>query len=236
MLKLAFKENDLDTAHLYLNLQNSAKISRLVPSVIDITSRFQPERKRVENFIKRIYKKFYNADISVDYPVLMSVRDANGKIMAALGIRYACSENLFLEQYTQAPIDHILSTPRSQIVEIGNLASAGRGASVFLFAALSSYLKNKDIQIAAMTGTESLHRSFEKMGIHMRKICDADIKSLKGVKDNWGSYYDAHPRVIYGLVEEGVERFKEALGAEFKACRPRLYPRLHYISKHSNHN
>ena len=158
MLTLRYEENNLNTANLYLKEKRTAKISTLNPTVVSITGMFEPERARVEAFIKDIYKKSYGAEIQVDYPVLMSVRNANGDILAAVGFRYADKAPLFLEHYTHQPINTILSCLRSEIVEIGNLASDGNGASIFLFAALASYLNNKKIRYATITGTDFLHR------------------------------------------------------------------------------
>ncbi|MCB9982187.1 MAG: thermostable hemolysin [Rhodospirillales bacterium] len=228
MLKLRYQENDLNTANLYLQEGRTRRVSPLKPSVVSITGLFEPDRRRVEDFIKAIYKKSYDADIEVSYPVLMSVRNASGDILAAVGFRYAEDEALFLEHYTQEPIETLLNCPREKIVEIGNLASAGQGASAFLFAALASYLNNKDIRYATITGTDFLHRYFERAGLEPRKICDADIKSVQQDGQNWGSYYDTQPRVLVGSVETGVKRLKTMLGAEFEDCRPRLFPRLHY--------
>ena len=150
MLKLSYQENDINTANLYLQQSQVERISKLLPSVVSITGLFAPERKRVESFIKQVYAKSYGADISVDYPMLMSVQNTEGKILAAVGFRYAEKESLFLENYTEKPIEEVLKTKRSRIVEIGNLASAGKGASIFLFAALSSYLNSKDIEYASI--------------------------------------------------------------------------------------
>ncbi|MGH1398003.1 MAG: thermostable hemolysin [Alphaproteobacteria bacterium] len=189
---------------------------------------FDPERERVEEFIKAIYKQSYNADIQVEYPILMSVRNADNDILAAVGFRYAAQEPLFLERYTAQPIECILECFRGEIVEIGNLASAGQGASAFLFAALASYLNNKNIRYAAITGTDFLHRYFERIGLKPRKLCDASIEAVQSVGQNWGTYYDTQPRVLIGSVETGVKRLKATLGAEFEECRPRLFPRLHF--------
>lgn len=228
MLKLSYHENNINTANLYLNEGRVSKISALIPSVINITGMFEAERERVEDFIKAIYKQSYDADIEVHYPVLMSVRNGDNDILAAVGFRYAQYEPLFLEQYTAQPIENVLECNRHEIVEIGNLASAGQGASIFLFAALASYLKNKNIRYATVTGTDFLHNYFEKIGLKPHKICDADISALPQDKQKWGSYYDTQPRVLAGSVENGVKRLKAAFGAEFEDCRPRLYPRLHY--------
>lgn len=227
MLKLRIRENDVNTANLYLREGRVAKISSLSPSVIDITGLFAPERRRVEDFIKTVYKDSYGADIGVHYPLLMSVRNENGEILAAVGIRFAQREALFLEQYVGQPLENILRCPRAEIAEIGNLASAGQGASIFLFAALASYLHYKNIRYAAVTGTDFLHRYFEKLGLDPLEICEADIGALQSDGQSWGSYYDAGPRVLAGSVETGVKKLKSALGAEFEDCRPRLYPRLH---------
>jgi hypothetical protein len=228
MLTLRFEENNLNTANLYLQGSRATKVSALSPAIINITGLFEPERQRVEDFIKAIYKQSYNADIAVDYPILMSIRNADNAILAAVGFRYAGREALFLEKYAAAPIDTILNCPRSEIVEIGNLASAGQGASVFLFAALASYLNNKNIRYATITGTDFLHKYFKRAGLNPRKICDADIAAVQEDGQSWGSYYDTHPRVLVGAVDMGVKCLKATLGARFEDCRPRLFPRLHY--------
>ena len=158
----------------------------------------------------------------------MSVLNVDNDILAAVGFRYAKDEPLFLEQYTKTPIEAVLGCARHEIVEIGNLASAGQGASVFLFAALASYLNNKNIHYAAVTGTDFLHRYFKKIGLKPRKICDAHVKAVGCEGQNWGTYYDTQPRVLVGSIETGIKRLKDSLGAEFEDCRPRLYPRLHY--------
>jgi hypothetical protein len=234
VLKLRYQENNINTANLYLQEGRTRRVSPLTPSVVSITGLFEPERKRVEDFIKAIYKQSYDADIEVTYPVLMSVRNADGDILAAVGFRYAKDEPLFLEHYTQAQIETILNCPRHEIVEIGNLASAGQGASAFLFAALASYLNNRGIRYAAITGTDFLHGYFERVGLKPRKLCEADISAVQGDTQNWGSYYDTQPRVLIGSVETGVKRLKSMLGAEFEDCRPRLFPRLHYKKEDRN--
>jgi len=228
MLTLRYEENNLNTANLYLKENRTSKISVLSPAVISITNMFEPERSRVEDFIKAKFKHSYNADINVDYPILMSVRNEYDDILAAVGFRYAKDESLFLEHYTGKPIDEILNCSRGDIVEIGNLASAGQGASVFLFATLASYLNNKNIRYAAITGTDFLHRYFERTGMKPHKICNADIAAVKEDGQSWGSYYDTQPRVLIGSVDTGIKRLKLTLGAKFEDCRPRLFPRLHY--------
>ena len=228
MLKISFQENNINTANLYMMERPLVRVSPLSPSVIDINGILSPDRERVENFIKNVYRDKYGANINIDYPVLMSVRNAQGDILAALGFRYAGQEALFLEKYTQKPIEHFAGAQREQIVEIGNLASAGHGASIFLFAALASYLNNKNIKYATITGTNYLHGYFKRIGLNPQEICRADIQAVSYDGQQWGTYYDTQPRVLIGSVQNSVKRLKKVLGMKFEDCRPRLYPRLHY--------
>lgn len=227
-MKLAYCENNVNTANLYLQGRRIAKISALNPAVVNITNTYTDERVRVENFIKDIYKRNYNADIQVHYPVLMSVRNAQDEILAAAGFRYAAAQPLFLEQYVGMPLENILHCPRERIVEIGNLASGGQGASIFLFAALASYLNYKNISYAAVTGTDFLHRYFKNIGLEPHEICNADVKAIACDGQNWGSYYDTRPRVLVDTLAQSIHCLERAVGAYFEVCDPAFISRLHY--------
>ncbi|NCC23009.1 MAG: hypothetical protein EOM26_11210 [Alphaproteobacteria bacterium] len=228
MLELAYRENDLNTATLSLREELTAKISRLSPKVINISGLCSPGRAEVERFIEDVYAQSYGAKITVSYPTLMSVHDETGAILAAVGFRYAARESLFLEHYTGAPVEELLQSRRERIVEIGNLASAGGGASIFLFAALASYLHNNGIEYATATGTGFLHRYFRQLGLAPKKLCEAELAAVARDGQDWGTYYDTKPRVLAGSVDKGVRRLEKALGVHFEDHRPRLFPRLHY--------
>lgn len=220
-------------ARLLLDGRMLRRFTPLLPSVIDITSRLAPERARVEAFIRDIYRKSYNADISVRYPTLMSVRNRDGEILAAAGFRLAREEPLFLEQYTRAPIEDVLTVRigqdvlRHDVTEIGNLASQGKGASVFLFAAIASYLLAQGARFAAVTGTDQLHRRFEMMGLAPTVICDAQRNLLNSEQKSWGSYYDTQPRVLAGSLESSMCQLNKILGAAYQENGVTLFPRLH---------
>jgi hypothetical protein len=225
---LHYQENNVNTADLYLEENCIAKLSTLVPSTISITQFFEPDRNRVERFIQDVYKTNYDANISVEYPILMSVRNAKDEILAALGIRYAANETLFLEQYLNSPIETYLDGDRKEIIEIGNLASAGKGASAFLFAALAAYLNHQGVKFASVTGTRFLHSYFKRIGLNPKEIGCADMAKVNGANSNWGTYYDTQPRVLVGGVQTGLKRLKTMMGAEFRTCPMPLFPRLHY--------
>lgn len=228
MLNLAYSENGLQTGHLSFRKDGMLSALRAKPSTVSIVPAFSKDREAVERFITDIYTKAYGAHIHVHYPVLMSVRDEAGQILAATGFRPAVNEPLFLEQYLDAPVEQVLQTPRSQIVEIGNLASDGGGASLYLFAALAAYLNYKSFTQAVVTSTDFLERRFRQMGLQPKRQAKADPSLLLSDGENWGTYYDTEPHVISGSVEQGYKRLQKQLGAIYTDCRPRLFPRLHY--------
>lgn len=234
MYALDFKEDSKFTAQLVFDKDIMQRLTSLAPSVIDITPRFAPDRLRVESFIRDIYYRSYNADIAVTYPTLMSVRNTDGKILAAAGFRPARDEELFLEQYTQKPIEAVISNlygkniARDEIAEIGNLTSSGHGASIFLFAAIASYLLHLGIPYATVTGTDQLHKRFKSMGLNPHMVCNASLEKLKNEQKSWGSYYDTQPRVLAGSLEDSMHQLNAKLGAEYQENGITLFPRLHH--------
>lgn len=228
MLNLAYSENGLQTGQLSFKKDSLLSGLRAKASTVSIVPAFSKDREAVEKFITDIYARAYGTRIHVHYPVLMSVRDEAGNILAATGFRPASDEPLFLEQYLNAPVQDVLKTPRAQIVEIGNLASDGGGASLYLFAALAAYLNYKGFSQAVVTSTDFLERRLGQMGLQPKRHAKADPALLLSEGENWGSYYETQPHVISGSVAQGYKRLQRQLGAEYTDCRPRLFPRLHY--------
>jgi hypothetical protein len=231
MLNLDYQENGRSTGTL--SMSNGFWLGRLnaKPSIVSIVPAFAKDRQAVENFITDIYVKVYGAQIGVHYPTLMSVSDEDGNIMAALGFRNAAQETLFLEQYLKHPVEEILDTPRASITEIGSLASAGGGASLFLFAALSAYLHGKNQSHAVVTGTDFLERRLRTLGLKPTRLAPANPDLLLQKDEDWGSYYNTAPHVLAGDISSGYERLQKVLGATYTQNRSRLLPRLHYKDK-----
>lgn len=234
MHTLTFRRNGNNLAELAFDSITLKRVTPLEPTIIDISSQFAPERLKAEMFIADIYRRNYNARIRVTYPTLMSVRNGDGHILAAVGYRRASEEPLFLEQYTKEPIENVMSriygqpVHRDEIGEIGNLASEGRGASVFLFAAIASYLLRQGIRYATVTGTRLLHRRFATMGLQPHTICDASLSALTQAHGEWGTYYDTAPRVLAGSLEHSMDKLNATLGAVYSENGERLFPRLHF--------
>lgn len=227
MFKLDYQENGLSTGTLSLNEALWTGRLSARPSVVSILPFFTRERQAVEDFIINTYAKAYGANIGVHYPTLMSVRDEQGNILAALGFRYAKDEPLFLEQYLKCPVEHILGVERNGITEIGNLASAGGGASLFLFAALAAYLNNKGQSHAVITGTSFIEKRLRAFGLKPRRLANADPSLLLSQNEDWGSYYDTDPHVLAGEIKAGYVRLQKVMGAAY-TDKTVLLPRLHY--------
>ena len=229
MIELCYREHQTDIANLYLKKKQVARISDLAPSIVKITYRDEADYGSVKEFIQNIYKHSYGAEIDVTYPTLMSVCNEDGEILSAVGFRCADEGDLFLEQYTKEAVEKKLACSRCEIVEIGNLASAGKGASIFLFAALAAYLDSKGVRYAAITGTGFLHRYFKRIGLNPYKICDADVSAVENDGQSWGTYYDTRPRVLIGSLETGVQRLSSMLGAKFETCCSGSCPQFSYM-------
>lgn len=228
MLNLHYQEDGYSSGTL--SLTEGAWMSRLDarPTIVSIAPAFAKDSKGVEDFIVQTYAKAYGAKIGVHYPILMSVRDEAGTILAALGFRYAANGPLFLEQYLSHSVEDILDTPRSAITEIGNLASSGGGASSFLFVALSAYLDGKGQTHAVITGTNFIEKRLRTLGLRPIRLSAADPGLLLHKNENWGTYYDTDPHVLVGQVDHGYHSLQKALGAVYTQNRARLLPRLHY--------
>ena len=96
-----------------------------------------PQRDRVEGFIAQRFLDVHGARISSFMPNLLVLFVVEGNPAAALGVRDAGYEPLFLEYYLDLPVEVVLAKnadlclppSRDCIAEIGNLASVDRRAS-----------------------------------------------------------------------------------------------------------
>jgi len=180
-----------------------------------------PRRRQVEQFIAQRFLEVHGARIPGFMPELIALFNDNGEILAAVGIRGASSDSLFLEHYLDAPVeqailnntDRPMALPqRDQIVEIGNLASIDRRASRELFTLLAGLLHARNFEWAVFTGCTSLHRMFKTLGIETLYLGRALQSQLPADEQTWGSYYEDSPRVVAGKVSRGCNAFDNIPG------------------------
>lgn len=207
----------------------------LTSRIIRFDDPCQGERRRVEAFIEDSYRDAYGSRIDRHYPTLMSVQSDDGTIYAAVGFRLAADEPLFLEHYLDGPVEAVVSeaigapVARPRIVEIGNLASNGRGATIFLFAALARHLMDVGAHFAVATATAELRGVFHKAGLGSLKLASADPDRLSDHGVSWGDYYRTRPAVLVGSIQAAaapLDRF-----AETTPTAQAVRTRLHYRSE-----
>ena len=214
-----------DFSHMYSIIYASLSPRPVTVRVQDIDAE---QSRPARAFIEQIYALKYGARIQVRYRSLMSIHDRHGAVMAAIGFRPAALDRLFLEQYLDQPAEDLLGIARRQIVEIGNLAAAGHGESLFLFAALSAYLYQRGFSQAMITGTASLQQRLRRMGLRPRRHARADPSSLLQQDEDWGSYYDTQPYVLSGSIAHGHKCLRMMVSGDRPQRRPRLLAPLCY--------
>jgi len=208
------------------------RLPKLSLKVIHISDPHRKERRRVEAFVEATYAKAYGSVIEAHYPTLMSVQDEAGVIFAAVGFRTAAEGPLFLEQYLDVPVEAAVAAAsvwhcrRETIVEIGHLASNGRGATVILFRALARYLQNLGCEVATATATRDLRQLFAKAGFATVELAPADAACLPDAGAKWGSYYQREPRVLAGAISAARAPL-DAFAARADGSRE-LHTRLHF--------
>lgn len=161
-------------------------------------------RAEVEQFIRAVYAERFDARLHGFAPQLVSLRDGDGRIVAAAGYRFAHDAPLFLERYLDAPIETVLArqagaTPsREGIVEVGHLAAARAGEGRRLILALGPHLAARGAQWVVSTLTEELRHLFVRIGVTPLALGIADPARLGEDRGDWGRYYEHRPVVLAG--------------------------------------
>lgn len=169
-----------------------------------------PRRHEVEVFIRRIYARRYGAHVPHFAPVLLSLRDHGGSIVAAAGYRQAAQAPLFLERYLDAPVEALLAAhgntqpPRDSIVEVGHLTAARAGEGRRLIFLLGPHLAAQGFQWVVGTLTEELRHLFVRIGVTPLVLGAADPIALGEEAAHWGSYYDHRPLVLAGHLQQAL--------------------------------
>jgi len=172
-----------------------------------------PRRSAVERFIASRFSAAHDAQIASFMPQLLVVFDSYGAIKAAVGVRGASQDRLFLEHYFDQPIENIIDARvehrqreviRKQVVEVGNLASVDRFASRRLFEMLALFLIEHHFQWIVFTGCSSLRRVFKRMQLELVALGKAEESRIPSAFGSWGCYYRDNPQVLLGHLSGGL--------------------------------
>lgn len=172
-----------------------------------------PMAASVGQFIRRRFQLAYGAEPVLRIPDLLVLSTAHGSLLAAVGVRDAAEEPLFLEDYLGEPVETRMPEAgigRQSIAEIAHLAGVEAGVSRYLFASLSVWLENAGYQWVVCTGTDQLRNSFRRLGIGTHVLADADPSRLADGGAGWGRYYQHRPVVMAVSVAESLTALKAA--------------------------
>jgi hypothetical protein len=160
------------------------------------------DRAELESFIHDVFARAYGADIQHFLPQLLSLRDPEGRLLAACGFRRGTDKPLFLEQYLGKPVEQAIretlgiAVSREQLIEVGNLAIGNPRHARSLLAAVSLYLHTQT-EWAVFTGTASLCNGLAKLNLELFPLGVATIDSIpEQERASWGTYYAERPMVM----------------------------------------
>lgn len=161
------------------------------------------DRQEIEQFVHDVFAKTYGANVQHFMPHLVSLRDAEGELVAAFGMRKASAAPLFLERYLDLPVETVFSQrfnriiTRNQITEIGNLAVANPRNAGVLIAHVIQHSLDIGVEWCVATAHHSLQNGLIKGGRDVFALQGADKNRLSpSDQATWGSYYDNAPQVV----------------------------------------
>jgi len=169
-------------------------------------------RIAAQDFIRERFAESYGARIEHFLPCLLTLEDADGVIHAAVGMRPAQGEALFLERYLDQPVDVQLhlragqTVSREKILEIGNLAAREGTTARMLIVMLTDLLVALGQRWVVFTGTATLLNSFARLGLMPLNLGQADPARMGDELADWGSYYQTRPQVMAGDIFTGHQR------------------------------
>ena len=180
-----------------------------VTPVFELFEHVGADRPAAEQFISQRFAESFGSNVEVFMPRLFSLRNQDGDICGAFGLRSA-NRKLFLEQYLDTPIDKAIAAragsliERRSIVEVGHFSGAFPGAVRAMITLLTERLHREGFEWVVFTGTTTLRNAFSHLGLSPIDIQAATVDRLPAEeRAAWGNYYDHAPRVLVGNVQEG---------------------------------
>jgi hypothetical protein len=178
---------------------------------IELVTPASSRRKEVEEFVKASYKEHFSANLNSFFPLILTVINIDDDlIMGALGIRYADEDLLFSENYLPESIEDSIFfhekgvINRSKIIELGNFVVNSKEDIKFVLPAVSKFIKSLDVNWAVYTLTRPIKSYFNKFGIELNFLHDANAKAVNGAATDWGKYYQFNPAVYYSSVKKSM--------------------------------
>jgi hypothetical protein len=211
----ALPESLLNTAHVPAFSQGTAPAPQPDSLRLHIWTADDPQRAAAEAFIRTRFQATYEADVYVFHPYLLGVTRGDHTITSVIGFRPASCGQFFLESYLDGSAEQLLTDAtgegirRSQIVEVGNLASTDTESFRFLMIGLITLLDQlPDTRWMVCTVGEKLIRLLRRTRFFPIVINQASAERLSPEDGRWGSYYRHTRSVVGGNVAYGIRELK----------------------------
>ncbi len=179
-------------------------------SALHLVEHGAADRSVAEAFISNRFDSSFNAQVEAFMPRLFSMRDQEGRIWGAFGLR-STSCRLFVEQYLHIPIEAVIggcgggNVERKSIVEVGHLSGTFPGAMRAMIVLIIAHLHREGLEWVAFTGTRHVRNAFARVGLFPVCLQPARIDSLpRATRAAWGRYYDHFPQVLVGRIRDGM--------------------------------
>lgn len=177
--------------------------------------RGDPQRAELESYVRAAFARKHSADVHSFMPTLLAFHDAPAALCGVVGLRGASGSCLYLERYLDVPVEVAVSAAagtdvrRDQIVEVGNLAGRNCRAAIRMVAQLPAYLLARNFRWIVFTATSTVRQILLGFGAPLVELAHADRARVAGGRDDWGSYYEADPRVFAGYLPDSrrIARF-----------------------------
>jgi hypothetical protein len=169
-----------------------------------------PRRAELERFVHDVFAAKHGARIGSFMPTLAAMRNHVGAICSVAGFRCADGQTLFLERYLDEPIERAISSgagqqiSRAQIVEVGNLAGASCRSAMRLVLELPRILLDRGHRWIVFTATDTLRHLLASYDAPLLDLASASAARAQSTGDDWGRYYESHPRVMAGYLPDGL--------------------------------
>lgn len=185
-----------------------------------------PQRQEVERFIAAVYLRRYGAQLRSFLPQFLVYRDADGALMAAVGMRIGSAGALFVEQYLDEPAEWALAArmaapvSRAGLAEVGNFAAISSGSARALIPQMTHALHDAGVRWVLFAATRGLRNTFDRLQLGTVALAPAVQSRLRDDDTDWGSYYATHPQVVCVDVAAGHAFLLERQALRLQSARP----------------
>ena len=169
-----------------------------------------PRREELERFVRDVFASRHGARVCSFMPTLLAMRNETGAVCSVAGFRSAADQSLFLERYLDTSVERAIASStgqqvsRDQIVEVGNLAGINCRSAMRLVLDLPGMLLDRGHRWIVFTATDTLRELLTSYHAPLIELAMATASSVQDTGDDWGRYYESHPRVMAGYLPDRV--------------------------------